>query len=236
MDRSERMNPRPPQAGKSSYNTRRTPQQARGLETYERILVTAEKVLVREGFKAFTTVKIAEEAGINVATLYRYFSDKQEILVAMFERLNAEREAVSRDIVEAMHRGVPWRDALEEGFRNLVDIRRQNPGMAALSLAMSATPSLAGLLRRFRQSNARIISEALSEIAGLDPDTAMIVAQCAIEAHASLLDMWLLDYGRQEERIVEETRRMLFAYLALYFDRPRPIAGPAAGVSAPPQG
>jgi hypothetical protein len=48
--------------------------------------------------------------------------------------------------------------------------------------------------------------------------------------------MWLLDYGRQEERIVEETRRMLFAYLALYFDRPRPIAGPAAGVSAPPQG
>jgi hypothetical protein len=59
---------------------------------------------------------------------------------------------------------------------------------------------------------------------------------CAFAAHASLLDMWLLDYGRQEERIVEETQRMLFAYLALYFDRPGPKAGPAAGVSAPPQG
>ena len=219
-----------PQAEQTSSGTRRRPKQARGLETYEHILVTAEKILVRDGFKGFTTVSIAREGGINVATLYRYFSDKQEILVAMFERLNAEREAASRDIVEAMHRGMPWREAIEEGFRNLVEIRRQNPGMAALSLAMSTTPSLAGLQRRFRQSNARIFSDALTEIAGLDPDSAMIVAQCAIEAHASLLDMWLLDYGRKEERIVEETRRLLFAYLALYFDRPGPGADPAAGV------
>ena len=219
-----------PQAEQTSSGTRRRPKQARGLETYEHILVTAEKILVRDGFKGFTTVSIAREGGINVATLYRYFSDKQEILVAMFERLNAEREAASRDIVEAMHRGMPWREAIEEGFRNLVEIRRQNPGMAALSLAMSTTPSLAGLQRRFRQSNARIFSEALTEIAGIDPDSAMIVAQCAIEAHASLLDMWLLDYGRKEERIVEETRRVLFAYLALYFDRPGPGVDPAAGV------
>jgi AcrR family transcriptional regulator len=231
MDRIGRMTLHP-QAEQTSSGTRRRPKQARGLETYEHILVTAEKILVRDGFKGFTTVSIAREGGINVATLYRYFSDKQEILVAMFERLNAEREAASRDIVEAMHRGMPWREAIEEGFRNLVEIRRQNPGMAALALAMSATPSLAGLLRRFRQSNARIVSEALTEIAGLDPDSAMIVAQCAIEAHASLLDMWLLDYGRQEERIVEETRRLLFAYLALYFDRPGPGADPAAGVRA----
>ena len=219
-----------PQAEQTSSGTRRRPKQARGLETYEHILVTAEKILVRDGFKGFTTVSIAREGGINVATLYRYFSDKQEILVAMFERLNAEREAASRDIVEAMHRGMPWREAIEEGFRNLVEIRRQNPGMAALSLAMSTTPSLAGLQRRFRQSNARIFSDALTEIAGLDPDSAMIVAQCAIEAHASLLDRWLLDYGRKEERIVVETQRLLFAYLALYFDRPGPGAVPAAGV------
>ena len=219
-----------PQAEQTSSGTRRRPKQARGLETYEHILVIAEKILVRDGIKGFTTVSIAREGAINVATLYRYFSDKQEILVAMFERLNAEREAASRDIVEAMHRGMPWREAIEEGFRNLVEIRRQNPGMAALSLAMSTTPSLAGLQRRFRQSNARIFSDALTEIAGLDPDSAMIVAQCAIEAHASLLDMWLLDYGRKEERIVEETRRLLFAYLALYFDRPGPGADPAAGV------
>jgi AcrR family transcriptional regulator len=229
MDRIGRMTLHP-QAEQTSSGTRRRPKQARGLETYEHILVTAEKILVRDGFKGFTTVSIAREGGINVATLYRYFSDKQEILVAMFERLNAEREAASRDIVEAMHRGMPWREAIEEGFRNLVEIRRQNPGMAALSLAMSTTPSLAGLQRRFRQSNARIFSDALTEIAGLDPDSAMIVAQCAIEAHASLLDMWLLDYGRKEERIVEETRRLLFAYLALYFDRPGPGADPAAGV------
>ena len=222
-----------PQAEQTASGTRRRPKQARGLETYEHILVTAEKILVRDGFKGFTTVSIAREGRINVATLYRYFSDKQEILVAMFERLNAEREAASRDIVEAMHRGMPWREAIEEGFRNLVEIRRQNPGMAALSLAMSTTPSLAGLQRRFRQSNARIFSDALTEIAGLDPDSAMIVAQCAIEAHASLLDMWLLDYGRKEERIVEETRRLLFAYLALYFDRPGPGADPAAGGRTP---
>ena len=90
-----------PQAEQTASGTRRRPKQARGLETYEHILVTAEKILVRDGFKGFTTVSIAREGRINVATLYRYFSDKQEILVAMFERLVALRLAEGEQLEAA---------------------------------------------------------------------------------------------------------------------------------------
>lgn len=198
---------------------RRLPKQARSIETYELILSTAQLVLVRDGYAAFTTISIAKEAAINVATIYQYFTDKQAILVAMFERLNQEREGVTSSMVDAMRSGVHWSDAIDAAISTVVEIRRRQPGIGTLRLAMRSDPSLAMLDRRFRQSNARIIATALVEVAGLDQATADIVSRCALEAHASLLDMWLFDYDQQEERIVEETRLMVRSYLAHYFGK-----------------
>jgi len=199
--------------------SRRRPKQARSIETYELILSTAQTVLVRDGYAAFTTISIAKEAAINVATIYQYFTDKQAILVAMFERLNEEREGVTSSMVDAMRAGVHWSDAIDAAISTVVEIRRRQPGIGTLRLAMRSDPSLAMLDRRFRQSNARIISTALVEVAGLDQSTADIVSRCALEAHASLFDMWLFDYDQQEERIVAETRLMVRSYLEHYFGK-----------------
>jgi AcrR family transcriptional regulator len=78
---------------------RRRPTQKRSLETVDSILQAARRLLEREGPPAFTTNKIAAEAGVGVGTVYDYFADKDEVAMALVDRLSQEEiEAVAKEI------------------------------------------------------------------------------------------------------------------------------------------
>jgi AcrR family transcriptional regulator len=76
---------------------RRTPVQNRSNETLQAILDATARLLTRLPVDQITTSRVAEEAGISVGALYRFFSDKQEIYDAIAVR-ELER---FREIVEA---------------------------------------------------------------------------------------------------------------------------------------
>ena len=65
---------------------RRTPRQARALETIETIFEATARIVEREGPDALNTNRIAERAGIAIGSLYGYFPNKQAILLAMARR------------------------------------------------------------------------------------------------------------------------------------------------------
>jgi AcrR family transcriptional regulator len=52
----------------------------------EDILAAASRVLTREGGAAFTTLRVAEVAGVSVGSLYQYFPGKEAILFALHRR------------------------------------------------------------------------------------------------------------------------------------------------------
>ena len=54
--------------------------QARSAELVAAILEAAVRVLERDGARRFTTVRVAEEAGVSVGSLYQYFPNKEAIL------------------------------------------------------------------------------------------------------------------------------------------------------------
>ena len=62
---------------------RKTPVQARSTQLVADILQAAIRVLEREGAQRFTTIRVAEEAGVSVGSLYQYFPNKQSILVRL---------------------------------------------------------------------------------------------------------------------------------------------------------
>lgn len=66
--------PRPPIA------PRKQPVQARSTQLVTAILAAAVRVLQREGAQRFTTIRVAEAAGVSVGSLYQYFPNKQAIL------------------------------------------------------------------------------------------------------------------------------------------------------------
>jgi AcrR family transcriptional regulator len=56
------------------------PKQERSSLLVKAILQAAVRVLEREGAAAFTTVRVAEQAGVSVGSLYQYFPNKESIL------------------------------------------------------------------------------------------------------------------------------------------------------------
>jgi AcrR family transcriptional regulator len=65
---------------KSSIAPRKQPRQSRSQSLVDAILQAAIRVLTREGARRFTTIRVADEAGISIGSLYQYFPNKEAIL------------------------------------------------------------------------------------------------------------------------------------------------------------
>lgn len=58
----------------------------------EVILDAAARVLVKDGYGAFTTNRVAEKAGVSVGSLYQYFPNKESMLAELMRRHMRELE------------------------------------------------------------------------------------------------------------------------------------------------
>lgn len=82
-------------------------------ETRTRILGAAREIYVFKGFRGTTTREVAERAGVNEATLFRHFGNKEALIEAMFKSAcEHDREALdgffqkeaSGDVAEDLRR------------------------------------------------------------------------------------------------------------------------------------
>jgi AcrR family transcriptional regulator len=103
-------------------------QYAKGAERREQIIQTATDVFASEGFEGAALKRVAELVGVKEATLFHYFSGKQELLTAVL----AERDRRSRDIGELAEFGLPVLASVAE--RN-----KKEPGLTTLYAVASAT-------------------------------------------------------------------------------------------------
>jgi len=206
----------------ANLELRRTPLQARGQETFERILNVTGELLDEVGTESVTTNLIAKAAGINVATLYQYFPNKRSILVTLFQRQTAQRSAVAeKEFAARRQEGGPWRDALEAAIDATFALRRGVPGVLALRQAMRSDPEL---LEYDREDTRNISNWLATEIVGstsVSRDEAELVARCCVEAMAALLDMWLIESRGKDDRIIRQAKVLVESYLAPYIKGPK---------------
>jgi AcrR family transcriptional regulator len=81
---------------------RRVPTQARSRHRVERVLDAAARLVVRRGVESLSTREIAAAAGMPVASLYQYFSDKDDVLLALAQRDMDEMDAQVLDDLAAV--------------------------------------------------------------------------------------------------------------------------------------
>jgi AcrR family transcriptional regulator len=94
-----------PQAAMTARRTarissRKQPKQARSTDLVAAILEAALQVLAKEGAQRFTTVRVAEKAGVSVGSLYQYFPNKAAILFRLQSDEWRQTTALLRDILE----------------------------------------------------------------------------------------------------------------------------------------
>ena len=70
------------------------PLQQRAQQTIEEILGATAQLLDRDGYPRLSTNRIAEQAHLSIGTVYRYFSDKEAIVMAL--RAHAEQQIMRR--------------------------------------------------------------------------------------------------------------------------------------------
>lgn len=71
----------------------------RGLATREALLDATAELVAARGFHAVGILEIGAAAGVSGSALYRHFANKQELLVALFDRVVDALLAGARDVV-----------------------------------------------------------------------------------------------------------------------------------------
>lgn len=86
-------------SGVSSPHGVRPPQQARSRAALQRLLASAEYVLVNGGIDEFTIARVAEHAGVSVGGVYRRFEGKDQLIDAVRQDLMTRLETA---VLEAL--------------------------------------------------------------------------------------------------------------------------------------
>jgi len=110
---------------RKKLTARKQPRQERSVATVEAILQAATYILTKRGWTAFTTNDVAEKAGVNIASLYQYFPNK-EAIVAELQRRHVQE-------MRSRWPAPPTASSLEANLRAMLEgvvlEHRVNPGL-----------------------------------------------------------------------------------------------------------
>lgn len=114
------------------------PRQKRAVERRAALLAAVERIVAQAGPEALTTTRLAEETGVAVGTIYRYFCGREELLLAAYDATVQRIVAECREAMEAMPRDVPAAEAARRLLRRYLDAAEAIPAHAGLLRAMRA--------------------------------------------------------------------------------------------------
>jgi len=194
---------------------RRIPQQSRSRERVERILDTAAHLVVRDGVDQLSTRHIAETARVPVASLYQYFADKDDILLALVERDIEEmdrRVAADLGAVDRLSVG----SIVATTMSAFVAVYRQRPAFVEIWLRGRTNQAIKVY---GREHNKRIAHELFAFAQGLGLVTSagdQQIAEIAVEMGDRLFQLAFESDIDGDATVLQEAVKVVTTYLELY--------------------
>lgn len=191
------------------------PQQARAIQTYERILAAAAGLLAEVGVERISTNLIASRAGISAPALYRYFPNKYALLYALGARLMDRQNQVLMDWSARHYRpGEPESllASLEQLLADTLAVTEREPGGLALLRALRALPVMQDVLLESHRAISLWAADAWRELMGDDPNQGLRI-RLVLQLGTAAIEMALEDPDMPRGFAVREAARMLGDYL-----------------------
>lgn len=199
---------------------RRMPTQVRSRERVERILDAASQIVLDEGMDALSTRSIASAAGVPVASLYQYFSDKDAILLAICERDMAEMdEQVAADL--AALDVLSMRSLVETSMRAFVKVYHRRPAFMQIWMRGRTNNAVYDLGRRHNRRTAEALL-AFSRDAGLVAPGSLSesefnrVAELAVEMGDRAFQLAFETDVRGDSFVIDQGIDLVSGYLASF--------------------
>ncbi|MGQ5648635.1 TetR family transcriptional regulator [Streptomyces sp. EKR5.2] len=196
---------------------RRVPVQRRSAERLTRILDACAELLDEVGYDDLSTRAVALRAGVPIGSVYRFFGNKRAMADALAER-NLERytERVTGRLAGAEGEG-DWRSAMDAVLDEYLDMKRTAPGFSLVDFGNQIPVG-----SRYAEPNHRVadrLADLLSAYLGREPDEDLRrTVLIAVETADTLVHLAFRVDPAGDEKIIEETRRLLLAYLGRVLD------------------
>ena len=191
---------------------RRVPQQSRSIDRVERILDAAAQLVVAEGVDDLSTRGVADLAGVPVASLYQYFADKDEILLALVERDVAEMDAqISTDLgkLEVLSIG----SIVETTMRAFVKVYLRRPSFVVIGLRGRTNTAINEFCRAHNKRVAADLFRLAQDAGLLRPGTRRLHAELAVEVGDRVFQLAYETRLRGDKAIVDEGVELVRSYL-----------------------
>ncbi|MEJ8668691.1 MULTISPECIES: TetR family transcriptional regulator [unclassified Streptomyces] len=194
---------------------RRAPVQRRSAERLTRILDACADLLDEVGYDDLSTRAVAQRAGVPIGSVYRFFGNKRQMADALAQR-NLERYAarVTERLKEAGDGG--WRAAMDAVLDEYIAMKRTAPGFSLVDFGNQIPVGTRG------EPNHRVadaLTDLLAGYLGREPDEDLRrIFLIAVETADTLVHLSFRVAPEGDERIIEEAREMLRAYLARVLD------------------
>lgn len=149
----------------------------------------ALKVIAEQGLARFTSKAIAREVGVSDAALFRHFATKEDIVLAVIDRVE---DILFADFPPAERNPI---DRLGLFFQRRIEVIRENPGVARLvgseQLSQAAPPEGVVRVAEFRERSQAFVRACLAEAHrdglladGVGPEEATVLVLGALLALA----------------------------------------------------
>ncbi|MFZ4718991.1 MAG: TetR/AcrR family transcriptional regulator [Ilumatobacteraceae bacterium] len=193
------------------------PQQARARQAIDAVLEATGQLLDEVGYDRVTTKAVAARAGVNIATLYRYFPDKISLARALAARYDHQYGTRLAALLEQVATREDWRSAVRELIDETIRVRRLQPGMEGLR---RATPPSDELQQLQDEVLGGIHRDVAAAIVHRRPDMAPKDAKVIAIALTTAVDAVLaLRFGRlSAKQVAAHATDIAVGYLAPVFD------------------
>lgn len=205
---------------------RRNPQQNRARQTVKKILDATAELLDQEGAEALTTDRVAERCGVNIATLYHYYPNKEALLHALALQF-AEEQQEQLDEIYSQRGEIGWRETLDRVVDAAIEFNRTVTGAMAVSRVMQNHSQLREIDYERDSRASKYAATLLAElgIAGSDKEL-QLRALVLIETAGSVMDKALMWYPEDTDSAMCEVKLMMKLYIEHLIEESR-IASPA---------
>jgi AcrR family transcriptional regulator len=195
---------------------RKVPKQERSRATVEALLEATARVLVREGYKRTTTIRVAEVAGYGVGSLYDYFPNKEALVAALIER-HAEAMVTVIGAIFRSHADSPLPLAMRAWVESGVEAHRADPALHKVLVEQVPRVGDMGRIGEFEGRVAALVRSHLERHAGdIAPEDTSLASFVIAQAVVSLTHKAVVEKPESLEdgRLVDEVSALVLCYLS----------------------
>ena len=173
----------------ATNEVRRTPSQQRAHERVQAIVRAATEIIEAEGYEAYNTNTVAKRAGVSVALVYRYFPNKESILVALWEETQNVRARTVVHIIRQIPTVENWEEYARMIMVTLRKLRTDQPNLMMMRKIFPSVPQLAFVENKvIRECGDALVSVIKKRFAKISDDEAEAATMTLLSMIPPLVD------------------------------------------------